>query len=328
MKSLTVCLLFVVLSVPSGARGEQVALYLDGARIEREVIASRDYLEVPLPADMIPRTLRVKPLGADTVVTRFEIGRGKPPKKKLRELAALEERKKSLADRLEVLRERERIFAAAAKSHSSRALRTTKNNPDPVATARKGTDLALAQLAAVHAARSKVEREIVSTDARISSLRKEDESRGGTGRLWLSRPGSRIRIAYLVSGLKWTPSYDFRLVEDGYADVMLRARIPSTLVNASVSVVPLPLSAAVGSENLLYPVSGDGAVIETHRIAVSQGELTNGPVPFLSLTFLNNSGKSLPAGEACGYWRREFMGKAPFGGCRANESVSLVFGKP
>lgn len=327
MKRLTVCLLFVVLNVPCGASGENVALYLDGARIEREVIASRTYLEVPLPADMVPRTLRVKPLGEETV-TRFEIGQAKPRKEKLREISALEERKKSLADRLQVLRERERIFAAAAKSHSSRALRTTKNNPDPVATARKGTDLALAQLSAVHAAKNKVEREIASTDSRISSLRKEDESRSSTGRLWLSRPGCRIRIAYLVSGLKWTPAYDFRLVEDGYAEVMLRARIPSTLANASVSVVPLPLSEAFGSDIPLYPVSGDGAVIETHRLALSRGELTNGPVPFLSLTFLNTSGKSLPAGEACGYWRSEYMGKAQFEGCRANESASLVFGKP
>ncbi len=327
MKRITVCLLFVVLNVPCGARGENVALYLDGAKIEREVMASRSYLEVPLPADMIPRTLRVKPLGEETV-TRFEIGQARPQKEKLREIAVLEERKKSLADRLEVLQERERIFAAAAKSHSSRALRTTKNNPDPVATARKGTDLALAQLSAVHAAKNKVEKEIAATDSRISSLRKEAESRGGTGKIWLSKPGCRIRIVYLVSGLKWTPDYDFRLVEEGYADVMLRARIPSNLANASVSVVSLPLSEAFGSDSLLCPVSRDGAVIETLRLAVSKGELTKGPVPFLSLTFLNTSGKSLPAGEACGYWQSEYMGKAPFGGCRANESVSLVFGKP
>lgn len=327
MKSLPGCLLFIILSFPALTCGESVSLYLDGAKIEREVFASRAYMEVPLPAAMIPRTLRVKPLGEETV-TRFEVVQAQPQKEKLHEISVLEERKKSLADRLEVLEERERIFASAAKSHSSRALRKSKNNPDPVATARKGTDLALAQLSAVHAAKNKLEGEVASTDSRISSLRKAMDSRGSLARLWLSRPGSRVRIAYLVSGLKWTPAYDFRLVEAGFAEVMLRAGIPSNLANASVSVSPMLLSDAFGSDILLYPVSRDGAVIETYRLTVSKEKLTSGPVPFLSLTFLNTSGKNLPAGEACGYWRSEYMGKSPFGGCRPNESSSLVFGKP
>jgi hypothetical protein len=227
-----------------------------------------------------------------------------------------------------VLEEREGIFAAAAKSHSSRALRKTKNNPDPVETARKGTDLALAQLSAVHAAKNKLERELAATDARIASLRKSMEARGSVARLWLSRPGCRIRVAYLVTGLKWTPAYDFRLDETGLADVMLRARIPSNIANPSVSVAPMLLAESFGSDILPYPVSRDGAVIETLRMTVSKEELTKGPVPFVSLTFLNTSGKNLPAGEACGYWRNEYIGKTPFGGCRPNESASLVFGKP
>ncbi|MEA5113443.1 MAG: hypothetical protein VB050_05385 [Geobacteraceae bacterium] len=327
MKILTGFLLFVVTAVPFAACGETVTLFLDGAKIEREVLASKAYLEVQMPTAMIDRTLRVKPLG-DGTVTRFDVVQAEPRKEKLHEISVLEDRKKTLADRLEVLEEREGIFAAAAKSHSSRALRKSKNNPDPVETARKGTDLALAQLSAVHAARNKLEREIASTDARLATLRKSVESRGSLARLWLSKPGCRIRIAYLVSGLKWTPAYDFRLTDAGFAEVMLRARIPSDMSKASISVAPMLLAEAFGSDILLYPVSRDGAVIETQRIAVSKGELTKGPVPFLTVTFLNTSGKNLPAGEACGYWRNEYMGKSPFSGCRPNESASLVFGKP
>lgn len=327
MKILTGFLLLVISAVPFAACGETVTLFLDGARIEREVLASKAYLEVQMPAGMIDGTLRVKPLGEGTV-TRFDVVRAEPHKEKLREISVLEERKKALADRLEVLEEREGIFAAAAKSHSSRALRKSKNNPDPVETARKGTDLALAQLSAAHAARNKLEREIVTTDTRLAALRKAAASRGSVARLWLSKAGCRIRFAYLVTGLKWTPAYDFRLADAGFAEVMLRARIPSDLAKASVSVAPMLLGDAFGAEMLLYPVSRDGAVIETQRIAVSKEELTKGPVPFLTVTFNNTSGKALPAGEACGYWRNEYMGKTPFGGCRPNESASLVFGKP
>lgn len=327
MKIISGFLLLTILAVSGAAGAETVTLYLDGAKVEREILASKAYFEVPIPASMIERTLRVKPLGEGTV-TRFEVVRTEPRKEALRELSVLEQRKKALADRIEVLEERERIFAASAKTHSSRALRTSKNNPDPVETARKGTDLALAQLSAAHAAKNKVEKEIAATDARAAALRKSMESRGNLARLWLSRPGCRIRIAYLVTGLKWTPAYDIRLAEDGFAEVALRAGIPSGITNSSIAVSPMLLAEAFGADTLLFPVSRDGAVIDRLRLTVSREELTQGPVPFLSLTFLNTSGRNLPAGEASAYWRNEYLGKTPFNGCRPSEAASLVFGKP
>jgi hypothetical protein len=325
MRILLGALMMFLCGVPAYAATESLVLFLDGARIERELVARKGYLEMSLPSETLPNTLRVKPVG-DCSVVRVQVAPGATERRHDKETASLEERKAVLLDRLKILEEREGIFKAAAKSQSSRALRKTKNNPEPLEAVRKGTDFAVAQMESVHAARRKTERELASVEARMAALRKTSGA-ASVARVWLSRPDGRVRISCLVSGLAWTPWYDFRLSGSGKAETVMRAKLPPVARSASVSVVPLALADAYGTEPVAYPVSADLAEITSFSLPLIQESLTRGPVPFLSFTINNSSGKSLPAGEACGYWQGEYLGRAHFNGCRAGESQALVLGK-
>jgi hypothetical protein len=325
MRFLLGAFILFLCTFPAHAATESLVLFLDGARIERELIARKGYLEMPLPAEILPNSLRVKPVG-DCSVLRVHTAPVATERRQEKEVISLEERKAVLLDRLKILEEREGIFKAAAKSQSSRALRKTKNNPEPLDAVRKGTDFAVAQMESVHTARRKAEKELAAVEARLVAVGKKSGT-GSVARVWLSRPEGRVRISCLVSGLTWTPWYDFRLSGNGNAETVMRAKLPAVALSASVSVVPLTLADAYGAEPVTYPVSSDLAAITSFRLPLTQETLTSGPVPFLSFTLNNSSGKSLPAGEACGYWQGVYLGRAQFSGCRAGESLQLVLGK-
>lgn len=321
---LGVCILCLC-AVSASAATESLVLFLDGARIERELVARKGYLEMPLPDKILADSLRVKPIG-DCSVQRVLVVPVAPDRRHDKEAASLEERKVVLQDRLKILEEREGIFKSAVKSQSSRAVRKTKNNPEPLESVRKGTAFAVAQLESVQMARRKTERELAVVEARLKTADTASAA-GSVARVWLSRPDGRARISFVVSGLMWTPWYDFRLSGNGNAETVMRAKLPNVGRAASISVVPLALAAAYGAEPVSYPVSTDLAAIASFRLPVTQESVTAGPVSFLSFTFTNSSGKSLPAGEACGYSQGEYLGKTHFSGCSSGESRQLVFGR-
>lgn len=317
---------FVVLwSLPALAFGEKRILYLDGARIELEIAARKGFVEVPLPAAMLPDSFRVKPLGSATVLW-VEVGPASADRKVSEQLTALDERRDILLDRVTSLDERESIFKAAAKSQSGRALRKTKNNPDPLGSLRTGTRFALTQLDEVSAARRQIRKALAVVEKRIATLKKGAMPRN-VARVWLSHPDGKVRIGYLVSNLKWKPWYDIRLSGNGSAEVALCAKLSPAERNISTSVVPLQLAESFGNDSDPYPVSSEFTSISTFRVSLTKEELNKGAVPYLSLVFSNPSAMNLPSGEANGYWKGEFFGTADFSGCPAGKSLSLVFGK-
>lgn len=325
MRVLIVAFLVVIWGLPVLAFGEKRILYLDGARIEHEVAARKGVLEVPLPSAMLPDTFRVKPLGSTTVL-RVEVGPAGKDRKVSEQLTALAERKDGLLDRLKNLDEREGIFKAAAKSQSGRALRKTKNNPDPLSSLRTGTRFTLAQLDEVSAARRQTRKALAAVETRIAALEKQAPSRS-VARVWLSKPDGKVRIGYLVSNLNWTPRYDFRLSGNGYAEIALFAKLSPVERNISTSVVPLLMAESLGNGIDTYPVSSEIASIATFRFPLAKEEMTKGAAPYLSLVFSNSSALNLPSGVASGYWKGEYFGTTTFGGCPAGKSLSLVFGK-
>ncbi|MRR33853.1 DUF4140 domain-containing protein [bacterium] len=325
MKTFLVAFMLVMSSVSARGAGESVVLFLDGARLEYDVVARQGYLETPLPATMLPNTLRVRPVGACEVL-RVEVAHLPRARKAARELAALEERKIVLTDRLKALEQKEEIFRAAAKSQSSRAPRKTKSNPDPLEAVRKGSDFALSRLESVHAVLRKTERECAAVEAKLSALDK-DTSSSGVAKVWLSKDNGKARITCLVSDLRWTPYYDFRLSGNGYAETSLRAGIPSKARTGSVAVVPLTLADAGGADIAPTPIHSDLDRIDSFRFALAREELVRGPVSVLSFTFGNTAGKSLPPGEAFAYWKGEYLGKSRFDPCSVNGTRSLEFGR-
>ncbi len=325
MRILVAAFLVVIWCYPALASGEKHILFLDGARIELEITARKGVIDIPLPSAMLPDSFRVKPLGSATVLW-VEIGPAPVDEKVAENLTALEERREVCLDRLRSLDGREAIFKAAAKSQSGRALRKTKNNPDPLGSIRTGTRYTLTQLDEVSAARRQTRKVLAEVETRIAALEKQSTQRN-IARMWLSQPDGKVMISYLVSNLNWTPRYDFRLSGNGFAEIALCAKLSPAERKISTLVVPHQMAESLGNEFEMYPVSSEITSIATFRFPLAKEELTKGAAPYLSLVFRNSSTLNLPSGVASGYWNGEYFGTTAFGGCPAGKSLSLVFGK-
>lgn len=324
MRILVAVLFIVFWSLPVFASGEKRILFLDGARIEREITARKEFLEVPLPVEMLSGSLRIKALG-NTSIRLVEIGPSTTSEKIAEQLRVLKDRRNSLIDRLKNLDDREAIFKSAAKTQSARALRKTKNNPDPLRDLRNGTSYALSQLDEVSSARRSTQKTLSDVETRLATL-EHPAALENVARIRLSKPGGMVRIAYLVANLKWKPWYDIRLAGDGYAHVSLCAKMPAGSLGNATSVVPLTLAESFGKEIVPYAISGEITRIADFRFPLTNEVVTKGAVSSLSFAFENSSSRNLPAGEASTYWQEEYIGEANFAGGLPGTSLSLDIG--
>jgi len=315
----------LLLAMPAAAAVKSVTFYLDGARVESEAVAVKGYLEFPLPGGMGSGSLRVRPLQGGTL-NRIEVVPARPNQRLARELARLTERRDSLLDRLKALDVREEIFRSAAKSQSGKAPRKTKTNREPIEEIRKGTEFAISQLESVYRARRKAETELKSVEARLSALRSEGNVGGSVARIWMAGKGGRVAVSYLDPALKWEPSYDFRFDTDGEVQVVFKAVIPKGGEGAAVAVVPALLAEA-SAEPPLSAASPGRTQIALFRFPLTHEYFSPLPQASLSFSFLNNSGKRLPPGDATCYRRGEYIGTSSFSGCQPGESRELAFGK-
>jgi len=157
---LAICtVLFLV--IPAGATSRTVTLYLNGARFENEFSTAGGLIEVSLPAAMQDGSLRVKPLDG-ALIEHVEIVQARPDPKRIKELEKLADRRNAIMDRLRALEAKEAVFKAAAKSQSAKAPHKTKSNPEPLASVRKGTEYAIAQLEGVYRTRRMVESDLTN----------------------------------------------------------------------------------------------------------------------------------------------------------------------
>ncbi|MBI1921499.1 MAG: hypothetical protein HYS23_10535 [Geobacter sp.] len=303
------------------ASEKSVTFCLDGALVESEAISRKGYLEVSLPGNLLPNSLRIKPLGSFEI-RRVDLVAGKTDPKAGKEAAALAEKKHLLEDRLKALEAREAVFRAAAKSQSSKAPRKTKTNPEPMASIRKGTEFAIAQLEEVYHARRKAEAELASVEARLVALKKSGGIGGSVARVWTSSRDGRVRVSYILSGTGWSPIYNFRLAGDNKVEVAVLADIPSVGGTARVSLSTLAELSAPFSQ-----LSSDGmAKVATYTLPLEKEQLGGGALSHLAFTFKNTSQQILPPGEAHCYLKGEYLGKARFERCKPDESRELVFG--
>ncbi len=315
----------LLLSVPAaGAAGKSsVTIYLDGARVEREVAVAKGYQEVPLPRGAEAASLRVRPLKGGRI-ERVEVVPTRPAKKAEVELKRLTERREMLADRLKALEVQEEIFRAAAKTQSGKAPRKSKNNREPLEDIRKGTDFALARLEGVYHGRRKAESELKVIEERIAALRESSGPGGSLARIWIGGKGGSVVVSYLVPGLKWIPSYDFRVESEGEVQVVMNAELPVTEKGAKVFVVPTLLMDASPQTPLLVAPGGRAAI--GFRFPTVHEEIVPLPQPAISFSFLNRSEKRLPPGEASCFMKGAYLGKTAFGGCLPGESRELRCG--
>ena len=306
----------------SAAAGGEVCYFLDGARFERDAVAAKGYLEVPLPATFIPGSFRAKG-DAGSLIDRIEIVASPTDARTSRELKALIERRKGVEDRLRALEVREEIFRAAARSQSSKAPRKTKNNPEPLETIRKGTEYAVAQLEEVFRGRRRAEDGLKEIDQRLAALRQKSGAGGSTARIWTKGKG-RVSYSFLVSGGGWTPFYDFRLSGKGDIAVAVRAVLPRS-ERGRVTVVASRLAEA-GAVPRVIPVSGNFATVASYSLPVERREL----LPFLqrglAVSFRNTTADRLVAGEGGCYLDGEYLGGVRFDGAAPGEPGMIAAG--
>ncbi len=302
--------LLLLLSQPIFAATRKLACYLDGGLLTREIIVSKGYVEAPLPAGMIPGTLRVKS-GNGAVIIRVQSVPVKVTAKTDRALALLDERRDLLGDRLKSLQTREEIFTAAARSQSAKAPRKSKANPEPVAAIRQGTDLALARLEEVYRLRRGAEKELKVVALKRADLLRRANVGGTLARIWLrggeGKSGS-VTVEYVVGDAAWKPAYDLRLDGTDKAILTLRALLPEIESGTSVAVVATTLSSP-GTSALLLPVADDYAIVAAYTLPVI-ALATVSPISPLSLIITNSSLSPLPSGDVSCFWKEEYRGTA------------------
>lgn len=323
IRCLLLCLTLLAVTPLAQAAPRELTLFPDASLIEVEVAAKKGIAEFSFPLPIREGTLRVKSLDSSSTIGRVELVPFRTPDRLQKELDTLTEQKNRLEDRLKALDTREDIFAAAAKSQSSKAPRKTKSNPDPLTSVRQGTDFAIAQLEAVFTARRRTKQELKKVVARLAALQKTALG-GPTLRVSVSPATSRIRIAALLKEGGWTPRYEIRIQGSGSAQVTLAADSSASFPDGyTVSATAAALSA--GQPRQTYPFSAGGAPrLSTWQLPVEQEQVSAGPLPAFSLTIKNTTPQPLPAGKATLYYAGEYLGTTDFSAVAAGASATLT----
>lgn len=283
---------------------KSVTYFLDGARIEQELNASGGYLELALPDNFAPGSLRIKAPGGS--VLRVELVPAEQDRRRAAEIARLRERRGELQDRMAALTRREDIFSAAAKSQSGKAPRKTKANPDPVGTLQQGTEFALNQMEAVYRSKRKCRHALDSVERELAAA-----ARGvASARIWVA--GAKARVSYLVRDERWSPCYDLRLSGEGEGDLLLHAKLPQREKGVQYLVSRGTMAQAAAAE----AVRGDFPTLARYPLTPAPGSGREQPASRLSFAAV---AAGLPAGEASLFWRGEYLGAGPFAGGGATE---------
>ncbi len=318
---------FILLgSIPAVAAEKVITLYFDGARVEVVTNSARGYAEVVLPPAVLPDSLRIKP-GANVTIDRVEIVAVPAVKKQGLLLEKLRDREEQLEDRLKALTTREEIFIAAAKSQSAKAPRKSKSNPEPLTTIRQGTDFAIAQLEGVYQSRRKAEKELKLVQSRLETVKKTANIGGSIARIWLKGKGGKIKVGYMVSDLRWTPVYDFRLDREGEVRISVRGVVPPMDKGAAVVVIPALMTdnfagRPVTLGSLSQPVISESTFpVENAIFAAASAR------PTLSFFTTNTSQGNLPPADVSCYYRGEYLGRFRFEGLPKGESKNIECGK-
>lgn len=319
---LLISALFCLQGTLAAAAAPELTFFSDGTLIQIEAVTQKGVTEVALPSPVRENTLRVRPLH-DGMITSVELLSAKVPERLRKEQENLTEQKSRLEDRLKALETRETIFAAAAKSQSSKAPRKTKTNPDPLSSVRQGTDFAIAQLEAVFTARRRTEQEIKRIESRLQQLRKQSQGLP-TVRVTATPANTRLQVAAVLAEGGWTPQYLLRLSGNGMASLVLQASIPALPRGFHASITTDTLATAKPSQPIRVPVTPGTMQLSAWQLPVEQEQVNAGPLPSFSLTLQNSSSVRLPAGKVAVYSKGEYVGTTQLPTTDSGSRISLT----
>jgi hypothetical protein len=318
--------MLLIASGTSTAFGRSATFFMDGVLIEREVTAAKGLLEVPLPAEILPGSLRIKP-SRGTAIRRVDIlEQPSGSTKSDKELDMLLEQKSRLDDRLLALATREEIYKSAAKSQSGKAPRKTKTNPEPLQSIRQGTDFAIAQLEAVYTARRKTEQEIRHVDRKIASAKSGRQSAESVARVLVSPPRGVVTVRYATAGKPWVPLYDIFLNGSNSALVNLSGKFPATFAGYLLQASPSMMEESQRAK--IYPLqSGPVSMLTSFTLPSAEESFNTGLISSFSFELNNRQTFHLPAGAANIYRNGEYVGSLHFDGLSSGRSRRLAGGK-
>lgn len=300
---------FVTLFLSPGgeavAAPKSVTYYLDGARVEQEVAAAKGYVELRLPDNFAPGSLRVKP-GPGGGVLRVEMVAPQQEPWRAGEIARLKERKAELLDRLAVLEKREEIFGQAAKSQSGKAPRKTKANPDPVSSLQQGTDFALNQMESVYRSKRRCRKSLEEVERQLTAATKGVAA----ARIWLT--GGKARVSYLLQDERWIPCYDLRISAEGAGELLLHARLPRREKGVQYAVSRGTVAEAFQPQT----VRGEYPTLSRHQLQAVVPAEKGAPPTRLAFSAVE---AGLPPGEGYLFWHGEYLGGGRFAGGGATE---------
>ena len=314
---LSVIAICSLLTTTAHAGPKELTVFQDGILIEIETTARKGIAEIQLPAAIREGSLRVKPLEAYPI-RKVDLVESQVPDKLRKELDTLTEQKNRLEDRMKALETKETIFAAAAKSQSSKAPRKTKANPDPLASVRQGTEFAIAQLEAVFTARRRTEQELKRITARLNQLEKKSVA----GPVVRVTGMGRLRVAAVLRDGGWIPRYELHLNGSSSARLVMHAETGDLPDGFNASVAKGSLSSSPSHTQPSRLTSGQP--VATWDLPIEQQQINNGPLPSFSITIANTSGYILAAGSMAVYHHGEFLGSIPFGGSSTGAPIKIV----
>lgn len=286
-------LVLLLWSCPASA-ARNVALFLDGALVQRDETARNGYLEISLPAAVRPESLRIRPVGG-AQIQRVQVVPKQPSQKVAKELAAITERQEQLQDRLKALALREQIFTSAAKSQSAKAPRRTKTNPEPLATIRQGTDYAISQLEAVFQLQRKANRELKQLEEKRGRLSRDEQAAGSVARVWVTPAAGGVTATYLQTDRSWQPRYEIRVTADDKARLAVFPGGVELQRGEKGTVSSMTVDKAGGAASWQYLDSS--RPLSVTELPVRRKTEAVGPMQLLTLALTNSSGSAIPAGE-------------------------------
>ena len=304
------------------AAPKQITLFNDGALAEIDATGKKGLFEVQFPGQIKDNTLRARPLDGGSIL-KVELLPSKIPEKIQKELDLLQEQKSRLEDRLKALETREKIFAAAAKSQSSKAPRKSKTNPDPISSVRQGTDFAIAQLESVYTARRRAESDLKKIELKKKQLM--NVTNGPVARITASG-ASRVHAAALLTEGGWKPRYEIRIANDGQAALAMLAETTRVPDGYEAKVVASTLEMAEGQQPIPLP-PGIMPKLSEWKVTLDKLSVKTAPVPLFSFNISNTTRTSLPAGDAAVYINGEYIGTASFPALKP-EAVAGITNQP
>ncbi|MDD2851983.1 MAG: hypothetical protein PHY09_08825 [Desulfuromonadaceae bacterium] len=318
------CLCITLLSAASAAAERTVTRFRDGSLYQQEVSATKGVIDIPLPASLLEQTLTVSPAPGTTILN-VETHKKKSENSTDKMMAALEEQRLRLGDRLQALETREAIFTAAATSQSGKAPRKTKSNPDPLQSIRQGTDFAIAQLEAVYATRRTTTQSIRTIDDRLAAARKGQRMTEQSVRIVVSPPGGRVILRYATSERTWQPTYNLRLAGDGSAQLQLSARTAEDAKGWQASISPGSLIESFRAGQVQSRAGN--TVLGSYPVSVTVQQQTTGIFPHFSGALTNSTPHYLPPGESSLFRNGAYIGRFVFDGLSSGKTRVITLGK-